>query len=186
MADSEALGELVALGVVIAPHGVRGGLRAKLYNPDSELLFELPKIWLRGPGRLEPRTIRHVQAHGAGLMLELEGVASRDDAEGLRGIELCVPRNALPKLANGEYYFVDLIGLQAVDTGGNVLGTVADVQQYPASQVLCLDLPEGRFEVPMREPYVVQVQLEAGRVVVDQLGDLEPVPPRGGRKQGKR
>jgi 16S rRNA processing protein RimM len=186
VATSDEPEALVALGVLISPHGVRGGLRAKLYNPDSELLFERPKVWLRGAGLLEERALRHVQAHGAGLMLELAGCASRDAAEALRGVELCVPRSALPPLPPDEHYFVDLIGLQAVDPSGKELGPVVDVHQYPASQVLCLDLPEGRFEVPLRAPYLVEVQLADKRVVVDGLADLEPVPPRGAKKREKR
>lgn len=184
MAGSQAW---VALGVVGAPHGVRGALRARLYNPESALLLEQPQLWLRrADAPPSPHRIDYIQPHGGGLLLELEGVNSREAAEALRGAELCVPRSALPALGPGEHYFVDLIGLTAVDRDGKPLGRVADVQQYPASQVLCLELDGGRYEVPMREPYLVEVQLEAGQVVVDQLADLEPVPPKRPRARSKR
>ena len=172
---------LVALGVVVAPHGLRGELRVKLHNPASELLALRREVVLRGPaGERERRvSIKSTHLHRQGLLLvTLEGCADRDAAVALRGAELCVARSELPALAEGEHYLVDMIGLQARRTDGVIVGEVVDAIAYPASEVLRVRTEAGIWEIPMAPPYVVEIQLDQGHVIVDHLDDLEIEPVR--------
>ena len=163
----------VELGVIVGTHGLRGGLRVKQYNPDSELFGRLREVALRQEGELEVREIKDARATGKGLLLQLVGIDTIEAAEELRGAALCVPRSSLPRLPEGEYYHVDLEGLRAETADGKQLGTVERVHEYPASQVLCVRAEDGLREVPMREPYLVEVQLEQGRVVIDHWDELD-------------
>src|SRR5687767_1184159 len=106
---------LVALGVVARPHGVRGELRVHLYNPESDLLLGRSRVMLSHRGETREREILEARRHGEALLVTLEGVASREAADALRGAELAVPRDELPPLGEGEHYHVDLIGLEARD-----------------------------------------------------------------------
>jgi 16S rRNA processing protein RimM len=88
---------------------------------------------------------------GNGTIARFAGVGDRTAAEGLRGTELTVPRAALPPLGEGEYYHADLLGLAAVSTTGDALGTVVAIDNFGAGDVIEIERPDGkRFMVPMR------------------------------------
>ncbi len=164
----------IALGVVMGTHGVRGELRVKLHNPESELLYDVAAVQLRAAGSMRPYTVQQVRPGGKGLLVQLEGVDTVERAQALRGAELCVARSHLPELPEGEFYHCDLEGLTVVDLAGAPQGTVERVLEYPASTVLRVRTDRGPIEVPMREPYLVQIDLETGNLIADQLEDLEP------------
>lgn len=168
----------VALGAVMGAHGVRGELRVKPYNEDSDLLFELDDVTVRTAAGERSYRIDSVRPGTKGLLVGLTGVDTPEQAKALLGAELCVLREALPPLEPGEFYFVDLPGLVAVLPDGTNVGTVERVQEYPASSVLCVTSEQGLLEVPMVEPYLLSVDVAQGRVVVDHLDDLEPEKPR--------
>ena len=164
-----------ARDVVVADRcGVHGDLRVKLHNPESELLFGLKAVQLRAAGESQRYPIIHVRPGGKGLLLRLGGVDTVEKAQILRGAELCVARSQLPALPEGEFYHCDLEGLTLVSLAGATLGTVERVHDYPAASVLRVHTERGILEVPMREPYLVSIDLTAGHVVVDQLDDLDP------------
>lgn len=177
MTKSEAL---VPLGVVTGGHGVRGELRFKPYNPSSDLLLGLRAAILRAPRERDGREValRSTRRHGAGWLIVLEGCGDRDAAQALRGSELCVPRTALPEPEEGEYYLVDLVGLEARFAGGEVLGEVAEAIDYPASCVLRVETQRGAIEVPVHERYVIEVRLDDGHVIVDHVDELDVQPSR--------
>jgi 16S rRNA processing protein RimM len=87
-----------------------------------------------------------------------------------RGTTLAVPREALPPLAEDEYYSFQLVGLVVEEEGGRVLGRVKEVLDYPANDVLELD--SGAL-LPLVEACVRQVDLEGGRIVVS-VGFADP------------
>jgi 16S rRNA processing protein RimM len=168
----------IGLGYVAGSHGLHGGLRVKLHNPDSALLSELAEIGVRRDGETTAYAIRAVRGAAKGLLLELQGVDRVEEADALRGSELCVPRELLPPLPDGEYYFVDLEGLPVFLPDGTPSGVVERVQEYPAAQVLRVKSEEGVREVPMRAPYLIEVDLPGRRIVVDELHDLDVEKPR--------
>jgi 16S rRNA processing protein RimM len=172
----------IPLGAVTGTHGLRGTLRVKQFNSDSELLFDLEEVALRVQGELQFHRVLAARDTGKGLLVELDAVRSVEAAEALRGAELCLPRALLPELPEGEFYFVDLEGLPVFGEDGSELGVVERVQEYPAAQVLRVQTEAGVYEVPMREPYLVDVDLAARRVVVAELSDLEPEKPKARTK----
>src|SRR5215211_2670669 len=137
---------LVPLGVVVGAHGVRGDLRVKPYNPSSELLLSLTHAFLRPPGAVTDErevALVSVRQHSHGLLVTLEECADRDAAQALRGSELCVPREHLPALDEGEHYLIDLVGLEARLADGQLLGEVSDAIEYPAGQALRVAVKDG-------------------------------------------
>ncbi len=164
---------LVALGVVARPHGVRGELRVHRYNQDSRVLDSLDRATLRKDDEARPVRILASRPHGQLLLVTLRGVDGRDAADALRGWEICVPRAQLPAPDPDEYYHVDLIGLRAVSRDGAVVGTVASVIRYPSADCLLLSVSGGTREVPLIEPYVIDIDVDGGQVVVDHLEDFD-------------
>jgi 16S rRNA processing protein RimM len=171
---------LIPLGLVGAPHGLHGELRVRLFNPGSEALERRGlEVALRGPGPRPEASYRVTSAKRSGadyVLLALEGVADRDAAVALRGAEICIPREALPAAAEGELYLVDLVGLQAQRPDGSAVGPIRAVHEYPASQVLIVEVEGGTLEIPLAAPYFVEARLADGLVIVDALTDLDLVP----------
>jgi 16S rRNA processing protein RimM len=163
----------IELGVIAKPHGVRGELRIHVYNPESTLLEELAEVFLVGDEGEEPSLVE-IEGTRQGtkmLLMRLAGVGSKEDADALRGYTLCVPREALPELEEGEYYHADLIGLQAFE-GEQPLGDVLDVVDYPSAECLKIARPGGYIEVPMLDRWLDRVDLDGGRVLLKDVSDI--------------
>jgi 16S rRNA processing protein RimM len=163
----------IELGVVARPHGVTGELRVHVFNSESTLLRELDEIFLIGEEGEEPALVDVVSTRQGpkALLMRLAGVSSLEDAEALRGYALCVPREALPELEEGEYYHADLIGLEAFD-GSESIGKVVDVIDYPSAECLKIQRPGGFLEVPMIPQWLERVDIEGGKVHLKGLDDI--------------
>ncbi len=136
----------VTLAAVTGAHGVTGEVRLKLFGEGIASL-KPHKVFNSGALRLE----KFKDDGKGGAIARFAEVADRTAAEALRGTVLTVPRSALPPLAEGEYYHVDLIGLPAVSTEGEALGTCVAVENFGAGDVIEIEKPDGaRFMVPMR------------------------------------
>ena len=159
----------VAVGVVARPHGVRGEVRVHLHNPASEILLQVGEVDLEGRG---PFVIEAARRERDAVLLRLSGTATREQADGLRGLAVRVPREVLPPPAEDEYYFCDLVGLVVVDPSGARLGTVEDVREGLAHATLVVRRDDALVEVPLAEAFVSSVELAAGRIVVRGLEDL--------------
>lgn len=171
--------ELVVLGVLGAPHGLRGELRVRFHNPDSELLQQGLSVVLRGEGRLDEAQLRSLRREPKGWVVRLSGCDDRTRAEALAGAELCVLRSLLPVPDDDEFYLCDLVGLEVKDASGERVGRVENVIGYPASEVACVRTSRGLLEVPLVEPYLTAANPAEGELVVDHLDDLDPVREKG-------
>jgi 16S rRNA processing protein RimM len=151
------------IGVVVAPHGVRGTLRVRALGAGKHLR----------EGR-EPvvagvrRRISSARQSPKGFLLDLEGVESRTDAQPLRGEQLLLDREELDSTEEGEFYVADLVGLKAVSDAGEILGTVTDTFETAAHEVLVVREEKGRQDLylPFTMEHVPQVNLRTGRIVV--------------------
>lgn len=108
-----------------------------------------------------------------GLAVRLTGIATKEQADALRGVRLFVPRDRLPALPDDEFYHADLIGLPVYDTGGTELGRVKAVHDHGAGDLLEIHGPGLKSTVllPFTHEVVPTVDLAAGRIVAD--------PPEG-------
>jgi 16S rRNA processing protein RimM len=163
----------IELGVVARPHGLAGEIRVHVFNPESTLLQGLAEVFLIGEEGEEPALVEVVSARKGpkGLLMRLAGVSSREDVEALRGYTLCVPRQALPKLEEGEYYHADLIGLEAFE-GPESIGEVVEIIDYPSAACLKIKRPGGFLEVPMLPQWLDRVDIEGGKVHLKELDDI--------------
>jgi 16S rRNA processing protein RimM len=144
----------VTLAVITGAHGVTGEVRLKLFTGD------LSGYRSFNGGTLTVKSLRNGIARFA-------EVPDRNAAERLRGVELTVPRSALPPLEEGEYYHADLLGLPCVSTKGEALGTVVAIDNFGAGDVIEVERPDAkRFMVPMRAEAVPDWNAE--RLVVDE------------------
>jgi len=165
----------IGVAEIARPHGIQGELRLKVYNPDSDLLSRRPRVRLRLPdGALRDAAITSARDANKALLVRLAGVDDRDAAEALRGVEICVAREALPPLEEGEFYACDLEGARALLPSGEEIGHVSGLQSYPTCDVLLIERSSGgRLEVPLLAPYVGKVDAQGGLVEILTLDGLE-------------
>jgi len=162
--------DIVVMGRVMAPHGVRGWVKVKPLSEIPEALLDYAKWWLRDERASTWREVRRTagRMHSGVLLVAMAGIATREQASSLRGAEVGVSRAVLPRAAKGEIYWVDLEGLEVVNRQGVVLGKVAAVVAHGAHPLLRV---AGGGEAERLIPYVPaiveRVDLEARRIDVD-------------------
>jgi len=140
MADTD---KRVTLAAVVGAHGIQGELRLKLFTDD---LAHYPLLQA-GDATL---TLKSVRPGPNGAVARFAEVTDRTAAEALRGTPLTVARDALPPLADGEYYHADLLDQDAVSTDGTPLGRIVAVENYGAGDLIEIERPDGkRFLVPV-------------------------------------
>ena len=151
-----------SVGRVVKPHGLDGELVIEAADPSSSQFEPGTALWLSGRWR----TVSKSRQAGARWVIGLEGVADRDAAEALRGEELAVEAETLPKLERDRYYVHDLVGCGVEDAEGRYLGVVVGIAPGPHDR-LEVESGEGRMQVPMVQAWLREVDLDKRRIVID-------------------
>jgi 16S rRNA processing protein RimM len=161
----------ITLGVVTGAHGIRGEVKLKSFTEEPQAIAEYgPLERSDGGGSLDIESLRPSKD---GLIARFAGIADRNAAEELKGVELSLTRNRLPQPETGAFYQSDLIGLAVEQRDGGRLGEVVAVHNYGAGDLIEVKLAEGGRTVllPFTEAVVPLVEPERGRLVAD--------PPEG-------
>ncbi|MBR1207745.1 MULTISPECIES: ribosome maturation factor RimM [unclassified Bradyrhizobium] len=166
----------VCVARIGAAHGVRGAVRLWTFTEDPLAVKDYgPLMTKDGTRQFEVTHAREAKDH---LVVTLKGVASRDDAERLNGLELYVPRDRLPETDDGEYYHTDLIGLAAVTTTGQPLGKVIAIHNFGAGDIIEIAPPQGAtMLLPFTNAVVPTVDLAGGRVVIELPQEIDGDDP---------
>lgn len=167
--EAEALLAIARLG---RPHGVRGEIRGQALCPpvlNFEEVAAIRPLWLRVEGEAaRPVEIAGMRPHQQEWLITLEGLDVREEADELRGAELCLERRMLPELPEGWYWETDLIGLPVEDAQLGAIGTVTGLEERGAQSVLRVGREGGGFvDVPWTRGLVKEVDLAGGRIRVD-------------------
>ena len=153
------------IGEIAGAHGVNGWVRVHSLTEPREAIFEY-QPWLLGDD-LEEIRIRQGRLQGNRLVAHLEGADDRDAAEALAHRPIAVYRDQLPELPGDRYYWADLVGLTVRLEDGRELGRIEKMLATGANDVMVVRGERERLIPFVPGPYVKQVDLEAGAVVVD-------------------
>jgi len=157
---------LIQLGFVGAPFGVRGWIKLRSHTDPPERLLEHRSLLLGQGSVWQNYRIEASGRSGGALTVKLAGVENRDQAQALRGAQVCVPRSELPQRESRDFYRADLIGCEVVNLDGTSLGNVQHFIESPA-QVLMVVRGTREFWIPAVPQHLRRVDLQARRVVVD-------------------
>jgi 16S rRNA processing protein RimM len=156
---------LILVGRVAGAFGVRGEVRITSYTDDPAALARYREL-KRADGS-PGLTLTGGRAHKGALVARAAEVATREEAEALRGLELYVPRDALPAPDEDEFYLADLIGLKAVAPDGAEVGRIKSVQNFGAGDLLEIEPPTGpTWWLPFTKEAAPEVRIAEGAVVV--------------------
>src|SRR6476620_9110499 len=159
-----------------APHGVRGAVKLWTFTEDPLAVRHYgPLVTKDGTRQFEVTHVRETRGH---LVATLKGIATREEAERLNGLELYVARDKLPETDENEYYHADLIGLAAVNAAGERLGRVIAIHNFGAGDIIEIAPPDGAtMLLPFTNAVVPTVDLEGGRVVIELPDEIEGEDP---------
>jgi 16S rRNA processing protein RimM len=169
----------VPLAAVARPHGVRGEVRLKLFNRDSDLLLDLAEVLVRfQDGEEQEVSVDGARRTPDAILMKLYSVDDRTRAEELRGAMLCARRGDFPALEAGEFYACDVEGADVVvdgDEGPRPIGRVRSLRSYPTMDVLVVDPGGGEtaLEVPLVDSVVRSIDLERAVVTLATLDGVE-------------
>lgn len=170
--------DLIPVGAIAGAYGVRGELRVKSYCAVPEDIETYTPLW--SEDRSQQFALAILRPIKNGFAARIADVATKEDADALRGTILYADRSQLPSLPDDEFYYADLIGLEVFDTGGVLLGSVKTVNNHGADDLLELKL-NGTSEtvfLPFTKAAIPTVDLAAGRIVADPpLGILPGTDP---------
>ena len=159
----------ICVGAIAGAFGVAGEVRLKSFCADPAAIATYGPLFTEdGTQCYKVKLTRPV---AGGLGARLSGVATKEDADALKGTTLWVSRDRLPAAGDDEFYHADLIGLEVRDTGGVLLGRVSAVHNHGAGDLLEVTGPQGALLLPFTLAVIPTVDLSAGRIVAD--------PPEG-------
>jgi 16S rRNA processing protein RimM len=167
------MSDRICVGVLAGAFGVQGEVRVKSFCAEpADIASYGPLFTEDGSRKFNLKLTRPV---AGGLGARLSGVATKEEAEALKGTSLYVDRAKLPGLPDDEFYHADLIGLAVHDTGGVLIGTVTAVHNHGAGDLIEIkpNLPKDAILLPFTRAIVPTVDLTARRIVVDMPEGLD-------------
>lgn len=128
--------DLVVLGKFGAVYGINGWLKVNSYTDIPEGIFDYTPWQIQVQGNWRQVQVSGKKRHGNGLIVKLADVSDRDQAQLYVNADIAVERSALPQLAEGDYYWRDLMGMAVVNEAGYHLGEVVDMMETGSNDVL--------------------------------------------------
>ena len=153
--------DLIPLGKIIKPHGVKGELKVFLYNDRSSTLKEGLYIWFK----LDEKFVKYSVINLRGVtkksqILKIKEVDTFDKAMMISKKEFFVSRNDFEELDENSFYLNDLIGCDVFDEKNQSLGKILDVLNFPANDVLLISYEDREIMVPFVEDFILLFDLD--------------------------
>jgi 16S rRNA processing protein RimM len=172
---TDGLPETVLVGTILRPHGIRGEVTVALWSdndrrfrPGVEFRATPPEASPSPPSAASRRArqlrIERCSAFKGGLRVAFAGIADRDAAESLRGLELRVPLADVPEAPEGAYYVFELVGCRCFEERDGEIGTVVDIQEDGGGILLEVEKAGMRSVLPFVEAFLIRVDREGRRI----------------------
>jgi 16S rRNA processing protein RimM len=152
-------------------HGIRGLLKIAIYLENPKDIENYNPV--QGSDGKKYTIILKNAVKGEWLA-EVNGIADRNQAELLRGIELFIDRDQLPETDGDEIYLEDLVGCEAINSEGHKIGDIISVDNFGASDLIEIKPIDGSktYYLPIAEPYVQDIDVEQKIVVVEPAAEF--------------
>ncbi|HAT39402.1 ribosome maturation factor RimM [Polynucleobacter necessarius] len=187
--STPSLTDLIELGAISEAQGLQGQVKVRPHSTEPVALLSSKFVWLsliprRGGGAiatadnasLTQYKVKSAKMHSSNVVMTLEGIGDRDQALALKGARILVTRVAFPKVESDSYYWVDLIGCNAFNLQGEVLGEVIDVTENGAHGVIAIGDAQTKtmqYLVPFVKEVVQNVDLPHKTITLDWQSDWQ-------------
>jgi 16S rRNA processing protein RimM len=156
--------DLVVMGQVIAPFGIKGWLRIRTFTDELDALASFPQWWLKLASGWKKFELGDSEIGNKGMTAQLTGIADRTQAEALRNAQIAVSRTQLPQLADDEFYWNDLIGFAVETLQHSKLGNLDGLLETSVQNVLVV---KGNTEHLIPAALIKEVDISTKRIIVD-------------------
>ncbi len=171
--------ELVAIGRIIKSRGVKGELRVFPLTDRLERFFDLEKVFIEREGlNVEELTIEYVREISGQIAIKFEILDDRTIADSYKGAFISVSRDDTYELEDDSFFLFDIQGLSVYDSEENHLGSIKEVIQYPANDLLLIRSETEDILLPALKQYIHSVNLEEKKIIVT-IPEGLPTYPRG-------
>lgn len=170
---------LIEVGRIAGAFGVRGEVRITTYTQDPLALLRY-RVLKRADGS-PAVTLTNARAAKGGIVARAKEIETRDQAEAARGLKLFVAREDLPPADEDEFYLTDLIGLEARDAAGALIGRIRAVENFGAGDLLEINPASGgaSWWLPFTREAAPEVSVAGGYVTVVRPAEVEADPNEG-------
>lgn len=176
--------DAIEVGRVLGAWGIKGWIRVQPFSSDPKALFSSRRWFIRPPEAPGPKAaplppllrITHAKQQGDDVVASAQELPDRNAAEAMKGARVFISRASFPTAGDGEYYWVDLIGLDVVNREGVHLGSVSDLIDTGVHSVLRVRRPDAAATAPLDQSerlipfvaaYIDDVNLAERRITVD-------------------
>jgi 16S rRNA processing protein RimM len=185
--STPSLDDLIELGAISEAQGLQGQVKVRPHSSEPVALLSSKAVWLSLIPRREAGVaasveqasltqykVKSAKMHSGNVVMALEGISDRDQALALKGARILVARDAFPKADGDSYYWVDLIGCQAINLQNEALGEVIDITENGAHGVIAIG--DARTKtikqlVPFVKEVVQNVDLTSKTITLDWQSD---------------
>jgi len=163
---------LFCAGVIASAHGVQGHVKVKCFLEDPSV-FKTYSPFCNEEGNEIYKINKIFSQNKDVLIVSLDGVRDRTEAERLKGEKLMCSRGRLPELSNDVFYHADLIGLSVNCPNGQSLGRVYAIYNFGAGDILEVEILQGKLEmIPFTHAVVPEVNIKEGFICLSKEGEL--------------
>lgn len=156
----------IIMGRFGSVYGVKGWIRVHSYTDPITNLLDYPHWFVEHTKQWQPLNIEASKTHGDGLIIKLSDIDDRDEVRRYTNDYIAIPKQDLPKLEPGEYYYHDLIELTVVTKDGIELGRIIDVFNTGSNDVFVVQNGRERL-IPRTKDVVLEINLEQQQITVD-------------------
>lgn len=157
----------IRVGEIVGAFGVRGWVKIRAYTDPPENILTYSPWLIAAEGGIKEYKVIEGRCHGRAVVARLEGISDREQAVRLQKCTISVPRNRFPAPRGGEYYWADLVGLEVYTVSGVPLGTVTDMMETGANNVMEVQGDRQRLIPFVIGEFVKEVRLDQGILVVN-------------------
>lgn len=185
--STPSLDDLIELGAISEAQGLQGQVKVRPHSSEPVALLSSKAVWLSLIPRREAGVaasveqasltqykVKSAKMHSGNVVMALEGITDRDQALALKGARILVARDAFPKADGDSYYWVDLIGCQAINLQNEALGEVIDITENAAHGVIAIGDAQTKTIkqlVPFVKEVVQNVDLASKTITLDWQSD---------------
>lgn len=160
---------MIEMMKIINTHGVKGELKAIHYADSMNFFKKVPYLYDKNEKKFHITAIREGKNC---VLVTIEGIEDMNAAERMKNVYLYAKREDFPSLPEGEYYLIDLIGLDAVTVDGEEIGTVSDILEQTAQTLLVIKNGEEEILVPKCDAFVDRVNLDEKKIYIKPIEGL--------------
>jgi 16S rRNA processing protein RimM len=164
---------LFPIGRVVKPHGIKGKMKVEYFGENLHRFSFYREVFIESQkGRPEPYEVLEAIPQPPRLILRLKGIEKIEEVEPLMGKKILIKKETFPELGEGEYYWMDILGMRVETEEGKRIGRVKGIFPTRANDVYVVEGKRGEILLPATEEVVQSIDLKRGVMKVIRLEGL--------------